>query len=240
MKYPEEDDVSVGNVLAPSITGALIVPQTSFAFIPWQPSTWPPAPSSFDSSFHDVLGAIFRTSMVGELRNVVRDIQHANPGTAPFAQRGHVVAVACMCALDAVSLYGYKNRNVKKFIRNHFPDDYRPHASRIYPDYRHNLVHAWNLFGTAALLPGNEAISVQNGSVSFGLLNFVDAFESGVEDFLSKLKTEPELQNRALYRYRELMGEIKPKGRETQFLGTGIAFVIGFGVASLFSALPRR
>lgn len=168
--YPED-----GNLAVPSITGGQVSGQA--AFIPWQPGTWPRAPQQFNSDFHATLSQIFYGSMVDELRNVIRDIQAANPGGAPLAHRGHVVAVACMCALDAVSLYGYKNKNVKKFIREHFPDDYKPYASRIYPGYRHNLVHAWNLFGSAALLPGNEPISEQAGQVSFGILNFVDAFE---------------------------------------------------------------
>jgi hypothetical protein len=233
VKYPED-----GNLAAPSITGALISQQS--IFIPWQPGTWPSAPRTFDSSFHDTVSKIFRQSMVDELRNVVRDIQTANPGAAPFSHRGHVVAVACVCALDAISLYGYKNRNVKKFIRNHFPHEYRPYASRIYPDYRHNFVHAWNLFGSAALLPGREPISEQNGRVSFGLLNFVDAFDEGVEDFLSKMKTDDELQQRALYRYRVLTGEIKPETRGTRLPPAVVGFVLGVGTALVFESLRRR
>ena len=106
--------------------------------------------------------------MLDELSNVVQDILTANSASIfPLEHRGHVVAVAYMCALDAISSYGYKNRNVQKFVRQHFPNDYKRFASRIYPDYRLNLVHAWNLFGEAALLPGNQPIQEQNGAVYF-------------------------------------------------------------------------
>jgi len=179
-------------------------------------------------------------SMLDELRNVVGDIQAANPGNASMVHRGHVIAVAYMCALDAVSSYGYKNKNVKKFIRNHFPDEYKGYASKIYPGYRHNLVHAWNLFGTAALLPGNETISGQGGGVSFGILNFVDAFEKGVSDLLIQLKTDKTLQERALYRYREVTGEIKPSRGDLPLIPVAVGFVLGVGVAYLVAALRRK
>ena len=38
------------------------------------------------------------------------------PVIALWSSEDTVVAVAYMCALDAVSSYGYKNRNVKKFV----------------------------------------------------------------------------------------------------------------------------
>lgn len=232
VKYPED-----GNLAVPSITGGL---SGQAAFIPWQPGTWPRAPQQFNPDFHATLSQIFYGSMVDELRNVIRDIQAANPGGAPLAHRGHVVAVACMCALDAVSLYGYKNKNVKKFIREHFPDAYKPYASRIYPDYRHNLVHAWNLFGNAALLPGNEPISEHAGQVAFGLLNFVDALEQSVNDFLVQLQSDGVLQQRALHRYRELTGEIKPSRRNGSAFYIAVGFGLGIGVAALVAALPAR
>jgi hypothetical protein len=163
VKYPEDANF---NVLVPSITGGIVGAQSPF--IPWQPGTWPPAPPQFDQAFHDTLKSIFQETMLDELSNVVQDILTANSASIfPLEHRGHVVAVAYMCALDAISSYGYKNRNVQKFVRQHFPNDYKRFASRIYPDYRLNLVHAWNLFGEAALLPGNQPIQEQNGAVYF-------------------------------------------------------------------------
>jgi hypothetical protein len=197
--YPQQNP----NVNVPPITGALIGAANSF--VPWQPSTWPPAPAQFDQQFHATLSTIFRRTILDELRNVVEDILVAN-GKSPMSMvhRGHVVAVAYMCALDAISSYGYKNRNVRKFVREHFPPEYRPFAGRIYPGYRHSLVHAWNLFGNAALLPGSEPIHEENGMIVFGILHFVHAFDVAVEDFLAKLETDTRLQARVLNRYGEV------------------------------------
>ena len=204
--YPQQGP----NVTVPPITGAQVSDGNSF--VAWQPSTWPPAPTQFDQPFHDTLSAIFHQSMLDELRNVVADIQMAN-GASPMSMvhRGHVVAVAYMCALDAISSYGYKNRNVRKFVREHFPIEYRQFAGRIYPGYRHNLVHAWNLFGNAALLPGNDPIREENGTIVFGILHFVNAFETAVEDFLEKLGSHAALQARALTRYREVTAGPQPQ-----------------------------
>jgi len=126
-----------------------------------------------------------------------------------MSHRGHVIAVAYMCALDAVSSYGYKNQNVRKFDRNHFPSTWRPYARLIYPEYRLNLVHAWNLFGKASLLPGDQPVSGENGQVSFGIVTLARAFNTGVDDFLARLETDSHLQERALHRYREVKGEAR-------------------------------
>lgn len=228
MKYKNPTTPSL---TVPSVTGAMIGKD----FVAWQPCTWPPAPRQFNQDFFDRLQKIFQESMLDELRNVIQDIQNANAASAfPLEHRGHVVAVAYMCALDAISSYGYKNRHVKKFVRNHFPDDYKPHASRIYPEYRLSLVHAWNLFGEAALLPGNEPIEEKDGAIQLGILNFVDAFEVAVADFLSKLETDRKLQARALFRYREVTGEVKPARVNRTFIAGAIGFAIGVATALAF------
>jgi voltage-gated potassium channel len=205
VKYPED-----ANFMAPSLTGSQGPGQ--WPFTPWQPGTWPAAPSKFNQPFYETLKRIFQETMEDELQNVVDDVQRANSTSAfPLEHRGHVIAVAYMCALDALSAYGYKNkRRVAKFIRQHFPADYKPFANRIYPDYRLNLVHAWNLFGDAALSPGNEPIQEQDGRLSFGILNFVAAFRVALHDFLAKLETDGQLQAPALARYREVTQEFKP------------------------------
>jgi hypothetical protein len=151
-----------------------------------------------------------------------------------MTHRGHVVAVAYMCSLDAISSCGYKNRNVRKFVRNHFPYEYRPFADRIYPDYRLSLVHAWNLFGDAAMSPGNEPIEAREGEVRFGVLNFIAAFEESVRDFLHKLETNPNLQIRALERYREVTANKRPPRTNTSTL---IAGAIGFGLGTIATLL---
>ncbi|MFZ0883604.1 MAG: hypothetical protein WAN14_09410, partial [Candidatus Acidiferrales bacterium] len=70
----------------------------------WLPSTWPEH-NAVDAAFIATLKAIFQDSMLFEIRNVVDDA-HARNGD--LRHRGHVVAVALMCALDAISCYGYR------------------------------------------------------------------------------------------------------------------------------------
>lgn len=236
MKYPESPDFH-----APSTARAELPSRPNLTRLTtWRPSTWPPAPKEFNESFHAVLERIFRETMVDELRNVVTDIEKAstNPSTA-LVHRGHVIAVAYMCALDAVSRYGYKNKHVKKFVRAHFPPSYKPYAGRIYPDYRIDLVHSWNLFGNVALLPGHESMQEQNGGLCFGILNFADAFEYGVCDFLKKLTTDAGLQRQALFRYRVLTGEIKYRRPSNQLKLVGAGFIGGV-IATIFARTIAR
>jgi hypothetical protein len=122
------------------------------------------------------------------------------------------VGLALMCALEAVSAYGYRDRSktyMADFIANHFPQKYRQHSQRFYILYRVSLVHNWNLF-EATLLPGNENVADSNGTLSFGLLNFFGALQSAVRDFLCQLKTDEELQKSALKRYRALRKTARP------------------------------
>ena len=181
--------------------------------------------------------------MLTELRNVVNDVMSANASVVfPVEHRGHVIAVAYMCALDAVSAYGYKNRRVERFIKNHFPPAYKPHAKRIYPEYRVSLVHTWNLFGDVALLPGHEQVIDIGGQLEFGILNFADAFEAAVNDFLSKLATDTTLQNRALHRYRVVTGKIERRpSRLTRrdLAAAAIGVALGLGVAGAFAMALR-
>lgn len=86
---------------------------------------------------------------------------------------------------------------------------YRSYAGKIYKVYRNSLVHAWNLF-EATLFPGDQGIQMTDDTLSFGLLNFLDALEAGVEDFLSELGTKPQLQKNTLARYRKLKRTAKP------------------------------
>jgi hypothetical protein len=193
------------NVNVQSVTGGQAIANQ---FIPWQPSTWPKAPPQFNAELHQRLKRIFQETMLDELHNVVEDIKKANPQNQyPMMKRGHVVAVAYMCALDTIASYGYKvhkGGHMKSFVKEHFPPEYKPFAKRIYADYRLPLVHSWNLFGDGALVPGNDAIKRQNGLIRVGILNFVDSFEKAVGHFLDKLATDKKMQQVALRRYRSV------------------------------------
>jgi len=152
---------------------------------------------------------IFKESILDEIGNVIEDAKKSN---GDLQHRGHVVALAMMCALEAISAYGYGDRSrtyMADFISNHFPPDYKRHAKRFYHLYRTSLVHNWNLF-EATLLPGNDGITDTGGTLSFGLLNFFDALRIGVNDLLNKLKTDPKLQASVGKRYAELKNTAKP------------------------------
>jgi hypothetical protein len=201
---------TTGSLSALSITGAIVGSQlaSTSSLRAWQPSTWPKAPGKVDPAFLKTLKLIFDESILCEIDNVIEDAQKSNGG---LEHRGHVVAIALMCALDATSSYGYGVRNgrqIAPFVRKHFPSCYHPHAEDIRELYRNSLVHSWNLF-KAALSPNADPITKSGGILSFGLLDFRDALRSGVTDFLGKLKSDPALQASTLKRYRSLRNSAK-------------------------------
>lgn len=141
--------------------------------------------------------------MLIEIKNVIDD---ANARNGNVEHRGHVLAISMLCALDAISSYGYGALNGKQmtpFIEAHFPTDYRPFAERVLRLYRHASVHSWNLF-EVAITPGNEPVADAGGVVSFGLLNLFDALKIGTVDFLNKLSGDATLQSAARTRYKKL------------------------------------
>jgi hypothetical protein len=164
----------------------------------------------------DVLEAIFRKTMLDELCNVIDDAL-AHHGS--LLHRGHVIALTLLCAVDTLSSYGYSRAGVvacatcgrgdgtrprfKRFIEEHFPDDYRMFADELYTLYRNSTVHSWHLF-KVSILPGKEAIAKENGSVCFGLINFFAALKVAANDFFAKLRSEQALQESALKRYSQL------------------------------------
>lgn len=192
------------NVLAPPITGAPDVGQPHpNDLIAWQPSTWPGAPTAVDEKFIFTLKRIFEESILGEIENVISDAQAQN---GDLRHRGHVVAIALLCALDAISSYGYGARcgkQMPEFVVAHFPPKYRAHARSLLTLYRHAMVHSWNLF-EVSITPGNEQIAKAGGTVSFGLLNFFDALKIAGGEFLEQLEHDARLQKNTLERYRQL------------------------------------
>jgi hypothetical protein len=208
MKYKLDLSAKL-DVSAPSITGALVGTPAPPQFIAWQPSTWPATPNAVDEEFIYGLKRIFEDSILGEIANVISDAQKLN---GDVQHRGHVVAIALMCALDAISAYGYRGkrgRHIRDFVANHFPADYQQHAAEIYGFDRCSLVHSWNLF-EASLYPDREPIRMDGGTLSFGILHFFDALTSAAGDFLERLAVDADLQRNALERYDELLKSAKP------------------------------
>lgn len=192
-----------GSVVAPSITGAIVGSQqgSPTTFYAWEPSTWPQPPNRVDDEFVGNLRTIFNDSMLDEIDNVIGDAQKSN---GDLQHRGHVVAISLLCALDAVSFYGYGADQIPDFVRAHFPPEYRPHAERLLILYRHIMVHRWHLF-RAALAPGNDPPTTdQKGVLCLGLLHFRDALRVAVEDFLQRLKSDATLQIKTLRAYSRL------------------------------------
>ncbi len=179
-------------------------------FYAWQPSTWPAAPAAVDEDFIETLKTIFEDSILGEINNVITDAKARPEG---LRHRGHVVAIALLCALDAISSYGYGARSgnqIPEFVRAHFPADYHPYADALLRLYRHAMIHSWNLF-EVSITPDNEAIAESAGSISYGLLNFFSALTAGAEDFLNTLDTtDKQLRTNTLNRYRTLKASARP------------------------------
>jgi hypothetical protein len=76
----------------------------------------------------DVLRKIFEESILNEIGNVITDVG------GDLRHRGHVVAIAILCALDAISSYGYgakSGKQIPDFIRAHFPAEFHPHTRSI-------------------------------------------------------------------------------------------------------------
>jgi hypothetical protein len=194
------------DVSSPPVTGALLGTTTPQAFIAWQPSTWPTAPATVDDRFVFTLKRIFEDSILGEIENVMSDVRQVN---RDLQHRGHVIAIALMCALTAISSYGYRGRHAAKFIRKHFRPDYHPHADEIYTLYRNSFMHSWNLF-KASVYPDDTKIRLEGGAVAFGLLDFSQALVHATEDFLEALESDASLQRNTLKRYKELRGSAVP------------------------------
>lgn len=188
------------------VTGAMVSAIPRPAFVAWQPSTWPATPALVDEEFVYTLKQIFEESILGEIANVIEDVQQHHPD---LQHRGHVIAIALMCGLDAIASYGYRKHYVADFIRAHFHPDYHRHADQIYELYRCSLVHSWNLF-EASIYPDKTRIRLEGGTIAFGLLDFFEALVQGTEGFLEGLATDAVLQRNTLERYKELRGTAKP------------------------------
>jgi hypothetical protein len=184
------------------VSGAIVSAADVAQFVPWQPSQWPPAPID-DHEFVLVLKRIFEQSMLIEIQNVIDDATALN---GSVEHRGHVLAISMLCALDAISSYGYgakSGKQIPDFVKSHFPQRYRPFAGSILFLYRHATVHSWNLF-KVAMTPGDDDVSESGGVLSFGLLNFFGALKCATEDFLDELSQDAGLRSTARARYESL------------------------------------
>jgi hypothetical protein len=172
-------------------------------FMPWQPTTWPEPPTSYIPEFSETLGKILQETILDEINNVISDAIQVNGG---LTHRGHVVVLALLCAVDSIAAYAFRGGvglRYKNFISTYFPPEYKPFADNIYKLYRNSSVHSWNLF-QVGIWPGNEAITTNNGSMSFGLINFQSALTQAVNAFLTDLPNNTTLQANSLARYTEL------------------------------------
>lgn len=167
------------DVTAPPVSGAVVGAPQAPKLVAWLPSTWPVAPAATDEKFISSLKDIFEESVLGEIKNVIDDAHKAN---GSLINRGHVIALAMLCALDTIASYGYRKHHVAKFVRAHFRADYHPFADDIYLLHRNSLVHSWHLFA-ATIYPDNTKIKSDAGVVAFGLLDFFDVLVNATEDF---------------------------------------------------------
>ncbi len=161
---------------------------------------------------------IIDESITTELENVIGDALRVN---GDLRHRGHIIALSLLCAVDAISSYGYFNPpaapacttcgrpgekigpRYKAFVHAHFPRGYAEFADDLYGAYRCSTVHSWHLF-QVVILPGSESITNRDGIVSFGLLDFFEALKEAINDFFEKLRTDTALQNNVVKRYTDL------------------------------------
>jgi hypothetical protein len=191
------------------------------SFIAWQPSTWPEANADVELFSKD-LQIIFEDSLLDEINNVISDAEKVN---GDIQHRGHVIALALFCAVDTLSSYAFSvggtevcptcgkgkekiGPRYQEYIERFFPDDYKPFAEGLYKAYRNSLVHSWNLF-EVAITPDNDPIQrYGNGeSILVGLLNFRDALEFSIENFIAGVRSDPELNKQAYLRYNALRAQ---------------------------------
>lgn len=191
-------------------------------FIAKNPNTWPSNPTKKD--IKNILKKIINETIVDELENVIGDITKSNRN---LEGRGHVVALALLCAVDAVSLYGYReikeeickecgrgdkvSEKYQKFINNFFPEEYKQYSKKLYKQYRCSSVHSWHFF-EVQICPENEPLKIGNDNIlQFGLLKFFKDFKSSIDKFIEELDKNEELQESALCRYEELMKNYSKK-----------------------------
>lgn len=198
---------ATGSTMSGAASGCYI-PDRVLSLQAWLPSTWPAAPIRIDQSFVKVLRTIFREGMPDELDNVIGDAVAHNES---LEHRGHVIAIATMCALDTVASFtcidktnGAQRRRFVNFIAKYFPAEFKPFAEELYVAYRNALVHSWFLF-RVAITPGQEPItSDTSGIPSVGLLKLREALDLAVDGYLSAIQSDPSLEKATLVRYCEL------------------------------------
>jgi hypothetical protein len=173
-----------------------------------QPSSWL-EPKQCDDEFQAALRKIFEESILGEIDNVIQDAQRCTGGT--LDHRGYVILLALMCALDAISSYGYGDRSgaqIPDFIHAHFSKGYHSLADKIWTLYRNGGVHNWHLFSVGISADG-PAITYLGEVPCINILLLRDAFQYAVNNYFEKLKTDVTLRSNTLRRYVDLRKKAK-------------------------------
>jgi hypothetical protein len=209
MKFPP-DSIQPSAVSTISASGSL-VSLRNHPFVPRLPSTWPAVGPIPDASFADVLERLFVEGMLTELSNVCDDITLSSP--MGMQGRGHVVAVAMMSILDSVSQFAYPSEpqpvRIPKYVHDYFDPEYDSIRQDLSDRYRNGLIHEW-FMREVAFLPGNEPLVIQqNGSPVLGLLTFRDALLASVLRFLTALRADGGLRERAVKRYSFLQQHVR-------------------------------
>lgn len=190
-------------------------------FMPWQPSTWPKAPDEFNDDFHETISEIFRITIIGEIANVIEDAEKAS---GSLEHRGHVIAIAQLCAIDVISSYAFfdlssaecskchrKDSKINKYIQYieiFFPKNYQQFSRDIYQLYRNSMIHSWGLF-EVGILPDESPVIMNDEILSYGLLSFQEDLKKSIESFLIKLSSDTNYQKNVLARYNQLLKEAK-------------------------------
>lgn len=176
-------------------------------FSAWLPSSWPITPTVVTPTFVETLHTVFHEGMLDEIRNVIDDAIARN---GSLEHRGHVLAIAIMCAIDSVAAFtsqdmtkGAQQRRFTAFIGTYVAE-IAPYADDLYGADRNSLIHSWFLF-RVAMSPDDQPISREpSGGVSVGLLTLHAALLEGVSRYLTSLASNPSLGEAALAQYDQL------------------------------------
>ncbi len=136
-----------------------------------------------------------------------------------FGGRGHVIALAIFCAIDAISSYFLSNKETEKccecgrgdnvgprykeYIKRFFPEPYNNFAEKLYILYRCTLTHNWNLFEIAITPSYNQDINAKDIHI-LGLKEFFKALSRSVCSAFDEFDRDENIKSSYLHRYKNL------------------------------------
>ena len=107
--------------------------------------------------------------------------------------------VCVLTGVEALSGYRFEKGNVerrfKEFIRDYFPQEYRPHIADLWL-FRKKMVHAFSpaAFALTHNMPGAHFTITGDGRLTLNAEGFYEAFRSAAAKYFDELGKSPERQ----------------------------------------------